>query len=111
MRHVELLELSDVLVADGKARLATAVAICVQDKLHAQLTIEFARRGFHILCEKPLGVTAQECIRVTEEVEKSGVLFVLGHSECDKAARHLINTRYRPPLLSICHVPHRADTL
>ncbi|KAG8807182.1 hypothetical protein FRC17_004607 [Serendipita sp. 399] len=78
--HKELLTLSDVLIADGKPRIAQAVVICVQDKMHAELTIEFAKRGFHILCEKPLGIDAKECIDVTEEVEKSAVVYALGHN-------------------------------
>lgn len=78
--HTDLLALSDALVNDGKSKIAQAVVICVQDKMHAELTIEFARRGFHILCEKPLGVDVAECIRVAEEVERSGVVYALGHS-------------------------------
>jgi predicted dehydrogenase len=78
--HAQLLATSDVLVADGNPRIAQAVVICLHDKLHAELTIEFARRGFHIMCEKPLGVDVQECIRVTTEIEKSGVVYALGHS-------------------------------
>ena len=49
--------------------------------MHAELTIEFARRGFHILCEKPLGADVKECIEATEEVEKAGIVFALGHSK------------------------------
>ena len=57
-----------------------AVIICVQDRMHAEFTIEFTRRGFHVLCEKPLGVDVQECITVAEEVEKAAIAFALGHS-------------------------------
>ena len=57
-----------------------AVIICVQDRMQAEFTIEFAQRGFHVLCEKPLGVDVQECITVAEEVEKAGIAFALGHS-------------------------------
>lgn len=69
------------MVADGKPRIAQGVVICVQDRMHAQLAIDFSKRGFHILCEKPLGVDVEECIRVTEEVENSNVVYALGHSE------------------------------
>ena len=60
--------------------IAMAVIICVQDRMHAECTIEFARRGFHVLCEMPLGVDVQECIMVAEEIEKAGIAFTLGHS-------------------------------
>jgi len=79
--HRELLAASDALVKEGKPRIAMAVIICVQDRMHAKFTIEFARRGFHVLCEKPLGIDANECIEVTEEVEKAGIVFALGHSK------------------------------
>jgi predicted dehydrogenase len=80
--HTELLQCSDTLVVDGKSRLAEGVLICVQDRMHAELTIEFAKRGFHILCEKPLGVDVEECVRVTEEVERADIVYALGHSTC-----------------------------
>jgi len=67
-------------VADGNPRIAQAAILCLQDKLHAEVTIEFVRRGFHVLCEKPLGVDVEECIRAAEEIEKSGVVYALGHS-------------------------------
>jgi len=79
--HTELLAASDALTRQGKPRIAMAVIICVQDRMHAEFTIEFARRGFHVLCEKPLGVDVQECITVAEEVEKAGIVFALGHSK------------------------------
>ena len=79
--HTELLATSDALVKEGKPRIAMAVIICVQDRMHAECTIEFARRGFHVLCEKPLGVNVKQCIEVAEEVEKAGIAFALGHSK------------------------------
>ena len=78
--HTELLAASDALIKQGKPRIAMAVIICVQDRMHAEFTIEFARRGFHVLCEKLLGVDVQESIMVAEEVERAGIAFALGHS-------------------------------
>ena len=78
--NTELLAASDALIKQGKPRIAMAVIICVQDRMHAEFTIKFARRSFHVLCEKPLGVDVQECIAVAEEVEKVGIAFALGHS-------------------------------
>ena len=78
--HTELLAASDALIKQEKPRIAMAVIIYVQDRMHAKFTIEFAQCGFHVLCEKPLGVDVQECIAVAEEVEKAGITFALGHS-------------------------------
>jgi len=37
-----------------------AVVICSENVLHAQYTIDAARAGKHVLCEKPLGVSERE---------------------------------------------------
>jgi predicted dehydrogenase len=102
--HTELLAASDALIKQGKPRIAMAVIICVQDRMHAEFTIEFARRGFHVLCEKPLGVDIQECITVADEVEKAGIVFALGHSKQETylAFKFTSDSIARFSLLHIC---------
>jgi len=50
-----------------------AVYICTHHDTHAPFAIKAARAGKHILVEKPLALTIEECEKVGEAVEKSGV--------------------------------------
>ncbi|MBT3193491.1 MAG: Gfo/Idh/MocA family oxidoreductase [Verrucomicrobia bacterium] len=65
--------------AAERERFADAVLICTQDALHADPAVAFARKGYHILLEKPMATTADDCRRIVEAVEVSDVLFAVCH--------------------------------
>jgi len=46
--------------------------------LHAEPTIEAVRNGKHVLCEKPLGRTADEALAIWAEAERAGVVHMCG---------------------------------
>lgn len=52
---------------------AHAVVICSENVHHAKHTIDAARAGKHVLCEKPLGVTVEEMRRMIETCKQEGV--------------------------------------
>jgi predicted dehydrogenase len=60
----------DDLLASGEV---DAVYICLPNDLHAAYTVRAARHGVHVLCEKPLAVTAADCRRMVEACDKAGV--------------------------------------
>ena len=38
-----------------------------------------ASEGKHILCQKPMALTLEDCDRIAEVVEKTGVKFMMGY--------------------------------
>jgi predicted dehydrogenase len=52
------------------------VSITAPNRLHAQMTIDAARAGKHVVCEKPLCVTLEEADAMIDACEKAGVLLM-----------------------------------
>ena len=55
-----------------------AVYICTHADSHADLGVEAAHAGKHVMMEKPLALTLRECDKLVEEVERSGIRFMTG---------------------------------
>ena len=56
-----------------------AVYIALPNAMHAEYTIRAARAGVHVLCEKPMAVTADECEQMIESCESNGVKFMVAY--------------------------------
>ncbi|MCB1019080.1 MAG: Gfo/Idh/MocA family oxidoreductase [Bryobacterales bacterium] len=56
------------------------VDISTPGNLHAEMAIEAAKNGKHIICEKPLANTLPEAERMLEAVENAGVRHFLMHN-------------------------------
>src|SRR5881392_333124 len=52
------------------------ISITAPNNLHAQITIDAARAGKHVVCEKPLCVTLEEADAMIEACKKAGVLLL-----------------------------------
>lgn len=60
-------------------RLADAAIVSTQDAEHVEPAMALARKGYHILVEKPLAPTAEECTTLVDAVTEAGVLFAVCH--------------------------------
>ena len=47
--------------------------------MHAGPAIAFANKGYHILCEKPMAVTRENCNRIAEAVDRNKVILAVAH--------------------------------
>lgn len=56
-----------------------AVIIATADVFHVPASLRALEAGKHVLCEKPVGVTVEECLQLKAVVEKSGKVFQVGH--------------------------------
>jgi predicted dehydrogenase len=60
----------EALLADAEV---DAVYIPLPNHLHLEWTLAAARSGKHVLCEKPLAMTAADAVRMSEACEREGV--------------------------------------
>jgi len=63
----------------ARPRLADAVIIATTDRLHTEPAVAAAARGYHILLEKPMAPTLEECERIALATKEAGVLLVVCH--------------------------------
>jgi predicted dehydrogenase len=75
----ELLKVSTDALETLGTKLCDAVIVAVQDAMHCEVTTAFAAQGYHILCEKPMATSIEDCIRMHDVVKKAGVIFGCGH--------------------------------
>ncbi|MFJ6985886.1 MULTISPECIES: Gfo/Idh/MocA family protein [unclassified Streptomyces] len=81
-----------------------AVVIAAPHALHAPLTVEAARAGLHVLVEKPMATTDEDCALMARASAEAGTLLAVAHvihfDPVVREARALIASgRYGQPLL------------
>lgn len=99
--HVEILAISDV-IEDNAVQAARrwgveawykdyhellarddimAVSICAPTWTHKEIAVAAAHAGKHILCEKPMARTVEECDAMIEAARQAGVKLAIGFSK------------------------------
>jgi predicted dehydrogenase len=104
--HCELTALSDVNLERAKEAakeykiahvfedyrelfsVVDAVCICTPNKFHAEITIAAFEAGVHVMCEKPMALSQEECERMIDASKKAGkVLAIAYHYRFMKASQ------------------------
>ncbi|KAG1755834.1 hypothetical protein EDB19DRAFT_1624776 [Suillus lakei] len=104
----ELLKASaDTIQTIGK-RLADAVIVAVQDHMHCEVVSAFAAQGYHILCEKPMATSLQDCLEMEKAVKNAGVIYGIGHvlrySPYSKAVTEMVRSGQLGELINVVHI-------
>ncbi|MFD0715966.1 Gfo/Idh/MocA family protein [Paenibacillus sp. GCM10027626] len=63
----------------ARPKLADAVLICTQDKMHFEPTMAALDAGYHVLLEKPMSPDPQECVVMGAKAERAGLIFSICH--------------------------------
>ena len=69
------------------------IAICSPNGLHAEHSIEALTNGFHVLCEKPMAITVQDCGKMIQAAERS-----------NKRLFAIKQNRYNPPVAAVKNI-------
>ena len=56
-----------------------AVIVTCETNRHAEMVVEAASAGKHILCQKPMALTLEDCDIIADVVQESGVKFMMAH--------------------------------
>ena len=58
-----------------------AVSVCAANHVHAEITIAALKAGKHVLCEKPMAVTLEECEAMVAAAKESGKYLMIGQNQ------------------------------
>ena len=64
---------------DECLRLVDAVYIALPNSMHAEYAIRAARAGVHVLCEKPMAVTVEECRQMIRAADQAPVKLMIAY--------------------------------
>ena len=53
------------------------VDICLPSYLHREYSVKLLERGYHVLCEKPMALTGEDCDKMLEAERSSGKHFMI----------------------------------
>lgn len=79
-------------------RISDAVVIATPDRLHAEIAVNCAELGYHILLEKPMATTKQDCKDIVKAVKQNNcilaVCHVLRYTPYSRKMKEIIDSKY-----------------
>ncbi|PNX51578.1 MAG: oxidoreductase [Thermoplasmata archaeon M9B2D] len=89
-------------------KFADVAIITTQDHMHRDPAIAFAKKGYHILLEKPMAVDEKGCRDITKTALDKKVLFAVGHvlryTKYTQILKGLIESGIIGDIISIQHL-------
>ena len=83
----------DAMLADPEI---DAVSVCMANAFHAEISIKALKAGKHVLCEKPMAVTMEQCQAMVDATRESGKRLMIGHNQrlapAHKKAKELLTS-------------------
>ncbi len=58
-----------------------AVSVCAANNAHAEISIAALKAGKHVLCEKPMAVTLEECEAMVSAAKEAGKYLMIGQNQ------------------------------
>lgn len=91
----------------SRPKLADAVLICTQDNMHFEPTMRALEAGYHVLLEKPMSPSLEECVLMEAQAAKYGrvltICHVLRYTPFFKTLKKLLDDGVIGRLMSIQH--------
>ncbi|MBQ5746396.1 MAG: Gfo/Idh/MocA family oxidoreductase, partial [Clostridia bacterium] len=88
-------------------KFADIVLICTQDKMHFAPAMRAIENGYHILLEKPISPSPEECYILSEKAKEAGVkalvCFVLRYTPYYKTIKRLIDDGTLGDVMNVIH--------
>ncbi len=85
--------------------LVDAVWVATPNEFHARHVIAAAQHGKHVICEKPMAVTLEQCRSMVDAIDRSGVKYVQGHSKVyDSPVRKIAEIVHSGALGKVIHI-------
>ena len=92
----------------SRPKMADAVIISMQDRMHYEPAMKAISLGYHLLLEKPMAPTPEQCMEIARAAEEKGVHVVVGHvlryTPFFGALKRLIDSGRIGKVMNIIHV-------